>query len=253
MAAALRGIGEPDRPVLRRFEPTWASWAATVADNPLPVGIALVDVSELLTAERFPSDPDIDAKRENLLNAITDYGLDVSDGIVETRSQPANSEKDESVYRFAQLERREFIASIGGSSYFALYSTANGPDDSDMTSAFFLQPRDGGTSAALRSGDVAFLGYTFFGGHEYLNRVAGNNGVRHDSLDADSKNFQWRILTAVDPSGTGDPIAQGTPLLVQNLGNGKVLVWSEISSDHFELMATGDPQSSPLSGRMAFV
>jgi hypothetical protein len=49
------------------------TWAAGAMDSPMPIAYTLVVVSELLDAEHFPLDADIDTKRSNVKQALSKY------------------------------------------------------------------------------------------------------------------------------------------------------------------------------------
>jgi hypothetical protein len=222
---------------------TWDTWAATVPNDPLPVSMDLKDVADLLSPANFKDDPNIGKKHDAMLQAIPDYVLETCKGLVLTRNAPTGSDQT-NMLRFVQIAPQMFWVMDSSSGLF-WFSTAAPPQSSGLLpTEYWLQPVSGAAGGPVRTGDVVYLGERFSGANRYLCAL----GTTVSWLDAPDASCQWKVLLAQAPSSMGELVVQGTPLLLQNVQTGMLMV--EVGK-HLE--ASANLADASKASKMAFV
>lgn len=130
----------------------WDQWVDSVTDSPVPIGLTLAPITDLLTSD-YSTDPNIATKQELLLDAIEQYLTDNGKPMPTSQPIPPNSQ----VYLRSSDGR--YLSAQNGNTIQLLDS----PDSTTVWGVSGFSELDSGTALALENlGMQAYLNCNLF-------------------------------------------------------------------------------------------
>lgn len=205
---------------------SYEAWARTVRDSPLPVGLSLGPIVDLVSAANFP-ELDVAALQANLNRASEAYAISQGSGYVKYVEAPTDTEF---VYNLVGVFPTEqfLVVAMGSAFGYLIGARLVGRRDPQWHVVGSASQAGG----IVRTGDTLRVEHTPQRGT--LNTLAANGDAGFPTPavrigDAVS----WRIVDPVDVSNTGQPVLIGVPYALENVTFGKSLGFYGHSFNNF--------------------